>query len=91
MIFLPKPNRYEKVIYQVNNSINEELGISDKVTTLSRQLSSEIINSSKTKNSLPCGIKNVKVKNFNFKHECFGKDLDIFVTVKNFTHKEGDL
>ena len=26
MIFLPKPNRYEKVIYQVNNSINEEIG-----------------------------------------------------------------
>lgn len=88
MIFIPKPNRYEKVIYQVNNSINEELGISDKVTTLSRQLSSEIINLSKTKSSLPCGIKNVKVKNFNFKHECFGKDLDVFVTVKNFTHKE---
>lgn len=78
----------EEILKEINDSINEELSISNQLKDEAFRICGEIVKSIKNTPTLPFNIKNVSFKGNNVFTTFFGEKINIIYKFYNFFYKE---
>lgn len=78
----------KEILNEINESINEELSISNQLKDEAFRICGEIVNSIKNTPTLPFNVKNVSFKGNNVFTTFFGERINIVYKFYNFFYKE---